>query len=109
MKIRRCSCPQVPSNLPSHKANPEVIPGAWPALLSFSFFLHWVITAACRLSFAAQGLSLAAVHGGFYCCRAWALEHMGSIVAVHGLSCPVACGTLVPQPGMEPVSPALEG
>ena len=28
---------------------------------------------------------------------------------VSGLSCPVACGILVPRPGAEPVSPALEG
>ena len=28
---------------------------------------------------------------------------------VRGLSCPVACGILVPQPGIEPASPALEG
>ena len=27
----------------------------------------------------------------------------------HRFSCPVACGILVPQPGIEPVSPALEG
>ena len=27
----------------------------------------------------------------------------------HGLSCPVACGILVPPPGIEPASPALEG
>ena len=26
-----------------------------------------------------------------------------------GLSCPAACGILVPRPGMEPASPALEG
>ena len=26
-----------------------------------------------------------------------------------GLSCPVACGILVPRPGIEPLSPALEG
>ena len=26
-----------------------------------------------------------------------------------GLSCPAACGILVPRPGIEPVSPALEG
>ena len=49
--------------------------------LPFSFsWLHWV--------FVAHGLSL---------------------VVVHRLSCPMACGTLVPQPGMEPVSSALEG
>ena len=28
---------------------------------------------------------------------------------MHGLSCPLACGILVPQPGIQPASPALEG
>ena len=37
------------------------------------------------------------------------LWHMGSVVVVHGLSCPVACGILVPGSGIKPVSPALEG
>ena len=36
------------------------------------------------------------------------LQHMGSEVAVHGLSHPTAFGILVRQPGIEPVSPALE-
>ena len=27
----------------------------------------------------------------------------------HRLSCPAECGILVPQPGIEPMSPALEG
>ena len=50
-------------------------------LSSFLFiWLHWV--------FVAHGLSL---------------------VVVHRLSCPKACGILVPQPGMEPASSALEG
>ena len=31
------------------------------------------------------------------------------VVAAHGLSCPVACGILVPQPGIQPGSPDLEG
>ena len=26
-----------------------------------------------------------------------------------GLSCPIACGILVPLPGIKPLSPALEG
>ena len=42
-------------------------------------------------------------------CGVWALEHMGSVVAARGLSCPMACGILVPRPGIEPMSPALEG
>ena len=31
------------------------------------------------------------------------------LVATHGPSCPAACGILVPQPGIEAESPALEG
>ena len=42
-------------------------------------------------------------------CGTRAAEHAGSVVAVHGLSCPTACGILVPRPGIEPASPALEG
>ena len=45
--------------------------------------------------------------GGFSCCGARALG-MGSVVVVHGLSCPMLCGNL-PRPGVEPVSPALVG
>ena len=32
-----------------------------------------------------------------------------SLVAVRGLSCPAACGILLPPPGIKPSSPALEG
>ena len=41
----------------------------------------------------------------------WALylRCLGSVVAAHGLSCPVARGILVPQPGIEPASLTLEG
>ena len=42
-------------------------------------------------------------------CGVWAPERSGSVVVAHGLSCPAARGTLVPQPGIEPTSPALEG
>ena len=36
--------------------------------------------------------------------------HAGfSLVAAHRLSCPTACRILVPCPGIEPMSPALEG
>ena len=37
------------------------------------------------------------------------LWRAGSVVMVHGLIFPVACGILVPQPGIEPATPALEG
>jgi len=37
------------------------------------------------------------------------LQHTDSLVVVHGLSCSELHGNLVPQPGIEPVSPVLEG
>ena len=58
---------------------------------------------------------------GYSLVSVWALGHIsfriwGSqslelwlVVAGHRLSCPEACGVLVPQPGLEPVSPALAG
>ena len=36
-------------------------------------------------------------------------ERVGSVVAAHRLSRPAAFGILVPRPGIEPASPALEG
>ena len=55
-------------------------------------------------------------HKGLCCCREWALEHMDSVIAalsslvvVCVFTCPMACGILVPRPGIEPVSSALEG
>ena len=47
------------------------------------FCLHWVFIE---------------VYGLLYSCGSWAYN-----------SCPVACGILVPRPGIEPTSPALEG
>lgn len=37
------------------------------------------------------------------------VAHTLSIAATHRLSCPAACGVLVPQPGIEPVYLPLEG
>ena len=42
-------------------------------------------------------------------CGTWPPEHAGSAVAACRLSCPVACGILVPWPGIKPTSPILEG
>ena len=44
----------------------------------------------------------------FGCLESW-LRHAGSFVVVCGLSCSVACGILVPQPGITPASHALQG
>ena len=49
---------------------------------------------------------------GFCSCSMQALQlwHVSSVVVAHRwLSCSVACGILVPRPGIEPMSPALEG
>ena len=37
------------------------------------------------------------------------LWHVGSVVMVCRLCCSIACGILVPLPGIEPTSPALQG
>ena len=42
-------------------------------------------------------------------CGVWALDRVGSVVAIHWLSCPTARGILVPRPEVELASPALEG
>ena len=63
----------------------------------FIYLFIWlcrVLVAACRL---------------LCSCGARALECAGSVVVACELSCPVACGFLVPWPGIEPTSPALEG
>ena len=41
--------------------------------------------------------------------QALSLLHVRSLVVAYGLSCPAACGILVPLLGIKPVSPALEG
>jgi len=48
-------------------------------------------------------------HTGFSCFGTRALEGTGSVTGVHRLRLPTACGILFPQPGIQPVSPALEG
>ena len=35
-------------------------------------------------------------------------QSAGSVVVVHGLSCPVACRILIPRPGIKPMCPALQ-
>ena len=46
---------------------------------------------------------------GFFCSGAQAPELMDSVVVERGLSCPETRGILVPWPGVEPSSLALEG
>ena len=49
-------------------------------------------------------------------CGALTLHHdvgfsliVDSVLAVSGLNCPMACGILVPRPGIELMFPALQG
>ena len=66
-------------------------------------------------SVAAHGALRCSPHGHSSCstwlfsCGTQAPEYTGSVVAAHGFSCPTACGVLVPQPGLGPAPPALEG
>ena len=61
----------------------------------------WELLLWCRLPFVVvQRLSS---------CSTWALEHEGSVAAELRLSYPEVCGILVPWPGIEPESLALQG
>ena len=84
-------------------------PGAF-LFLFFYFWPHWLSVAAHRLLVAALGLSLVAASRAYSPVAACGLQSVGSIVVVHnGLSCPISWRIPVPRPGIEPVSPALEG
>ena len=48
-------------------------------------------------------------HTSFSSCSSQAALELSSVVVVYRLSCPLACGILVPWPGIEPVSPAMAG
>jgi len=85
-------------------------------LVSNSFFFFFFNFWLCWVFFGAHGLLLVAVQGllllgstgcrvhGLSSCSMWA-----SLVVAHRFNCPIAWGILVPQPGIEPLSPALEG
>ena len=74
-----------------------------------------IVQALCR-GLRALSLGSSLRHAGFSLIAArrlqstWALElkWAGSVVTGRGLSCSTACGILVPQPGVEPASSALE-
>jgi len=75
------------------KAFPDHWMGNIPPLLIL-FFSVFIYLAAGGIFIEVSGLSICAF--------------AGSEVA-SGLSCPTACGTLVPRPGIELTSPALQG
>ena len=64
----------------------------------------------CSLSVSESSLSLLFFFFFFFCLHwVFIVKRRLSLVSVCQGSCPMACGILVPQPGIEPVSPALEG
>ena len=57
-----------------------------------------------------MSFSLVAASGGYFLVEVcMLLIALASLVVSHRLSCPVACGTLVPGSGIELESPALAG
>ena len=60
----------------------------------------WAFPCGGSSCYGAQALG----HVCFSCCGTWALQlwHRGSVVVMHRLSFPVACGILVPRPGLTP-------
>ena len=60
------------------------------------------------------GFCLVVARGLLSSCGVWVFlslveAHELSSCGMRGLSCPAACGMLVPRQGIEPASPALEG
>ena len=86
-------------------------------IINFSllFWLHWVFVVA-RRSFSSCSARASLGKRGFSGCDARAVVHrlsccsaLASLPVLSRRGCPQACGVLVPLPGMEPRSPALEG
>ena len=86
----------------------------------FYLFIFYIFLAASGLSYGMWGSFIAAQalrcgagsslwHGLLSSCGTQAPGHVGSVVAAVGLSCPMVCWILVPRPGLEPVSPEMEG
>ena len=70
-------------------------------LFHLFIWLRWVLVVARRIfRWACELLSSFGAR---------TVERAGSVVVARWLSCSAACGILVPQPGIEPASPALEG
>ena len=69
-------------------------------MISEFFFTIYLFIWLCQVLVAARRLFVAV--RGLPRCGTQALEHAGLVA-------PLTCGFLVPRPGIEPASPALEG
>ena len=68
------------------------------------------LVVACGISLSSCGTWTPGCMGSVVCgTQAVSLRCGGSVVVVCGLSCPMACGILVPRPRIEPAFTALEG
>ena len=74
------------------------------SMLFSPLWLCWVFVATRRLFILVCRLPSSCRVPKFSSCSSKA-----SLIAAHRLSCPTACGILFPRPGIEPLSPALEG
>ena len=81
-----------------------------PYAIFFLFFFFFFFPAASGLSCSMRDLFVAA-RGPLSSCGVlvFSLSLWCAGSRARELSCPRACGILVPQPGIKPVSPALEG
>ena len=87
---------------------------SWKVRHQFYFFHFFLgsagFIAACRLSLVRQAEATLHCHaqtshcGDLPCWDVWALEHTGSVVVAHGLSCSAAHGVF-PDQGSNPYSP----
>ena len=84
----------------------------------FFFWLHWVFVVVHGLCCSREAFPHCRKRGllSLRCSLQWILllqlvgsRARASIVVAHRFSCPVSCGILVPNPGIEPMSPALAG
>ena len=85
---------------------------------NYYFWLHWVFVVVHGLCCSREAFPHCRKRGllSLRCSLQWILllqlvgsRARASIVVAHRFSCPVSCGILVPNPGIEPMSPALAG
>ena len=92
---------------------PKSLHSTWCNCFFCFFFFYYLFILLCRILAVACRIFIAS-WGIFHwsaqtlCSGTRAPECAGSVVVTGGLSCSTACGILVPWPGIEPSSPALQ-
>ena len=84
--------------------------GSQVSCIAGGFFTVWATRGGCIRSWLQQVGSFAEVRGLLSSCGAQSPEPRDSVVGARGLSCAMACGILVPRPGIKRTEPhVLEG